>query len=139
MTNISRLHFAQLPMPIETLPRLPRLWADHVCYRARRPNRAPLWRRHGYVQANASAMRAMRFVRLDIVDRSWRRQLTALPFRARQPSRNRPVRLDQSFSEDRRRALLVAGGDPMQLRPPPPAQPLPSERTHLHTPTRLEP
>jgi hypothetical protein len=35
--------------------------------------------------------------------------------------------------------LLVEGGDAMQLPPPPAAQPLPSERTHSRTPTRLEP
>ena len=72
----------------------------------------------------------MRFARLDVVDRDWRRQLTALPFRARQSSRNGPVRLGQRFSEDPLRALLVEGGDAMQLRRPPAAPPLPSERTH---------
>jgi hypothetical protein len=45
--------------------------------------------------------------RLDVVDRYWRRQLTALPFRARLSSRNRPGRLGQRFSEDHLRALLV--------------------------------
>src|SRR5947209_8081555 len=49
----------------------------------------------------------MPFWRRDEVDRDWRRQLTVLPFRARQSSRNGPVRLGQRFSEDRRRAWLV--------------------------------
>ena len=81
----------------------------------------------------------MRFPRLDVVDRDWRRQLTALPFRARQSSHNGPVRLGQRFSEDRLRALLAEGGDAMQLPQPPAAPPLPSERMHFRTPTRLEP
>lgn len=66
----------------------------------------------------------MRFARLDVVDRYWRRPLTGLPFRARQSSRNGPVRLGQRFPDDRLRALLVEGGDAMQLRPPPAALPL---------------
>src|SRR2546430_1372946 len=90
-------------------------------------------------RASVWATHAVRFARLDEVDRYWRRQLTGLPFRARQSSRNGPVRLGQRFSEDRVRALLVEGGDAMQLRPPRAAQLLPSERTHLRTPTRLEP
>ncbi len=48
-----------------------------------------------HLKANLSARRAMRFARLDVVDRYWRRQLTGLPFRARQSSRNGPVRLGQ--------------------------------------------
>ena len=92
-----------------------------------------------HLNANLSARHGVRFARPDEVDRDWRRQLTGLPFRARQSSRNGPVRLGQRFSEDRLRALLVAGGDAMQLPPPLAAQPLPSERTHFRTPTRLEP
>jgi hypothetical protein len=65
------------------------------------------------IRVNESATRAVRFARFDVVDRYRRRQLTALPFRARQSSRNRPVRLGQHFSEDRLRALLVEGGDAM--------------------------
>ena len=75
----------------------------------------------------------MRFPQLDVVDRGWRRRLTALPFRARQSSRNGPVRQGQRFSEDRLRALLAEGGDAMQLQPPPDVQPLPSElRNRFH-------
>jgi hypothetical protein len=55
----------------------------------------------------------MRFARLDVVDRYWRRQLTALPFRARRSSRNRPGRLGRRFSEDPVPILLVEGGDSM--------------------------
>src|SRR5258705_13988735 len=89
--------------------------------------------------ASALAKRAMRFAQLDEVDRDWRRQLTGLPFRARQSSRNGPVRLGQRFSEDRLHALLVEGGDAMQIRPPRAARLLPSERKHFRMPTRLEP
>src|SRR6266487_5235670 len=92
-----------------------------------------------HLKANLSATRAVRFARLDEVDRDWRRRLTGLPSRGRRSSHNGPVRLGQRFSEDRLRALLVEGGDAMQLRPPPVAQPLPSERTLLRTPMRLEP
>ena len=51
------------------------------------------WRRHRDIRVNASATRALPFAQLDAVDRDWRRQLTGPPFRARQSSRNRPVRL----------------------------------------------
>src|SRR4029077_9196945 len=81
--------------------------------------------------ASVSATPAVRFARLDVVDRYWRRQLTALPFRARQSSRNRQARLGRSLWEDPLPASLVEGGDAMQPRPSPAAQPLPSERTHL--------
>src|SRR5438874_123143 len=81
----------------------------------------------------------VRFARRDEVDRDWRRQLTALPSRARQSSRNGPARLGQRFSQDRLLALLVEGGDATQLRPRRAAQLLPSGRTHFRTPTRLEP
>src|SRR5207237_1111666 len=96
-------------------------------------------RRQQDVRINASATHATRSARLAVVDPDWRRQLTGPPFRAPQSSRNGPVRLGQRFSEARLRALLAEGGDAMQLRPPPAAQPLPAERTHLRTPTRLEP
>lgn len=116
----------------------------------RRPHKSPLARLGGLFgkpawaetqpkSFNVSATHEVRYPRRDEVDRYWRRQLTGLPFRARQSSRNGPVRLGQRFSEDRRRALPVEGGDAMHLRPPPAAQPLPSERKHLRTPTRLEP
>src|SRR6059058_2445580 len=92
------------------------------------------WRRNRDIQVNASATRAVPFARLDVVDRGWRRRLPGLPFPAARSSRNEPVRLDQRFSEDRLPALRVAGGDAMQLRLPPAAQLLPSERRYLHTP-----
>ena len=83
--------------------------------------RARFWfiRTRDHPKANVSATHAVRFARRDEVDRDWRRQLSGLPFRARQSSYNGPVRLDQRFSEDRLRALLVEGGDAMHLRPPP--------------------
>src|SRR6267378_2312378 len=84
-------------------------------------------------------MPAVRFARRDEVGRDWRRQLTALPFRARRSLRNWPVRLGQRFSEDRLRALLVEGDDATPLRWRRAAQMLPSERRHLRRPTRLEP
>ena len=52
--------------------------------------------------------RAMRFARLDVVDRSWRRRLPGLPFLVAQSSRNELIRLDQRFSEDRLPALRFA-------------------------------
>src|SRR4029077_1263909 len=88
-------------------------------------------------KASVWATRAVRFARLDVVDRYWRRQLTGLPFRAAQSSRNGPVRPGQRFSEDRVRALLVEGDDATPLRWRCAAQLLPSERRHLRTPTRL--
>ena len=92
-----------------------------------------------YLSAKLSATRAVPLARHGEVDRDWRRPLTGRPFRARQSSRNGPVRLGQRFSEDRPRALLVEAGDAMQVPPPLAAQPLPSERTYFRTPTRLEP
>src|SRR4029077_5823746 len=95
----------------------------------RRPNRARLWRRHGYVQANSSATRAVPLVRLDVVDRDWHRRLPGPPFLAARSSRNEPVRLDQSFSEDRLPALRVEGDGARRLRCRRGARLLPSERT----------
>src|SRR5439155_22904396 len=92
-----------------------------------------------HLKANVSATRAVPLAQLDVVDRNWRRRLPGPPFPAAQSSRNEPVRLDQRFSEDRLPALRVEGGDAMQLRLPPAAQLLPSERRYLHTPRRLEP
>ena len=55
----------------------------------------------------------MRFARLDVVDRDWRRRLPGPPFRAAQSSRNGPVRAGQCFSEDPLPLLLVKSGDAM--------------------------
>jgi hypothetical protein len=44
-------------------------------------------------------------------------QLTGLPFRALQSSRNGRVRMGQHFSEDRLRALLVEGDDAIHEAP----------------------
>src|SRR6476660_5168317 len=74
-----------------------------------------------YFKANPSATHGVRFVRRDEVDCGSRRQLTGLPFRARQSLRNGPVRPGPRFSEDRLRALLVEGGDAMQFPRPPAA------------------
>src|ERR1700757_4703240 len=105
----------------------------------RNGNYQSLSRSAAHLNVNPSATHGARFARCERVDCDWRRQLTGLPFRAQRPSRNGPVRLGQRFSEDRLRALLVEGGDAVQLPPPLAAQPLPSERTHFRTPTRLEP
>src|SRR4029077_7697966 len=127
--------------PLQRSRIYPRLWADHVCYQTRRPNRARLWRRHGYVQANASATRAVPLARLDVVDRDWRRRRPGLPFLAARSSRNEPARLDQSFSEDRLPALRVEDDDATQLRWWRAARLLPPDRPPpcFRPPTRLEP
>jgi hypothetical protein len=54
---------------------------------------------------------------------------TAIP--RRHSLRKGPVRLGRHFPEDRLRALLVEGGDAVQLTLPPVAPPLPSERTNF--------
>src|SRR5439155_17357637 len=81
----------------------------------------------------------MRSAQPAVVDPDWCRQLTALPFRARQSSHNWPVRLGQHFWEDRLRVLLVEGDDATPLRWRRGAQLLPFERRHFRTPMRLEP
>src|SRR5437016_8136057 len=84
-----------------------------------------------YLKANLSARHGVRFARLDVVDRDWRRRLPGPPFPAAQSSRNGPARLDQRFSGDRLPALRVAGDDATQLRWWRGARLFPSERRHL--------
>jgi len=92
----------------------PRLWADHVCYQTRRPNQIGLAFGGGTgVQANSSAMRAVRLARLDVVDRDPRRWLPGPRFRAAQSSRNGRGRLGQHFAEDPLPVLLVESDDAM--------------------------
>src|SRR5438876_11395184 len=69
-----------------------------------------------HLKANLSARHGVRFARLDVVDRDWRRRLPGPPFPVAQSSRNEPVRLDQCFSGDHLPVLLVAGDGAMQLR-----------------------
>src|SRR6266496_5035300 len=53
-----------------------------------------------HLKANLSARHGVRFARLDVVDRDWRRRLPGPQFLAAQSSRNEPVRLDQRSAED---------------------------------------
>src|SRR6266436_4800159 len=93
-----------------------------------------------HLKANLSARHGVRFARLDVVDRDPRRWLPGPPFPAARSSRNEPVRLDQSFSEDRLPALRVEVDDATQLRWRRVARLLPSGRTspHFRPPTRSE-
>src|SRR4029077_9617002 len=94
-----------------------------------------------HLKANLSARHGVRCARLDVIDRDRRRWLPGPPFPAARSSRNEPVQLDQSFSEDRLPSLRVEDDDATQLRWRRVARLLPSARTspHFRPPTHLEP
>src|SRR6266446_5441080 len=89
-----------------------------------------------HLKANLSATRAVRFARLDEVDRDWRRRLPGPPFRAAQSSHNGIVQLGRPLAECHLPVLLVEGGDATQLWLRRGAWPFPSEQIgpHLRTP-----
>src|SRR6266704_431435 len=83
----------------------------------------------------------MRFARLDVVDRDWRRRLPAPPFRAAQSSHNGIVQLGRPLAEGHLPVLIVEGGDATQLWLRRGARLFPSEQIgpHLRTPAHLGP
>src|SRR5437016_1226537 len=79
-------------------------------------------------KANVSATYAVPFAQLAVVDPDGLRRPPALPFLARQSSRNGPVQLGRRFSEDRLPALLVEDDDATYFRWRRGASLLPSEQ-----------
>src|SRR6266705_4177857 len=94
-----------------------------------------------HLKANLSATRAVRFARLDEVDRDWRGRLPGPPFRAAQSSHNGIVQLGRPLAEGHLPVLLVEGGDATQLWLRRGALLFPSEQIgpHLRTPAHLGP